>query len=160
MAVAVRISRAFTKKDKVAFSGYHGWSDWYLATNLSDKNNLNDHLLPGLSPLGVPKGLKSSAVPFKYNDTDDFERIIKNNPDDIVNSLIDFIEKMEKGFKLSKLSKIFWEKMSIENSKNPFNKDSQNKDRRKFEYFHNKNFINANIPDFYLKKYKKLFIEY
>ncbi len=81
MAVAVRISRAFTKKDKVAFSGYHGWSDWYLATNLSDENNLNDHLLPGLSPLGVPKGLKNSAIPFKYNDTDDFERIIKNNPD-------------------------------------------------------------------------------
>ena len=25
MAVAVRIARAFTKKDKVAFCGYHGW---------------------------------------------------------------------------------------------------------------------------------------
>ena len=81
MAISVRISRAFTGRDKIAFSGYHGWHDWYLATNLSDKNNLNDHLIPGLSPLGVPKGLKSSAIPFKYNDTDDFERIIKNNPD-------------------------------------------------------------------------------
>ena len=81
MAIAVRISRAFSGKDKVVFSGYHGWSDWYLAANLSDKNHLNDHLLPGLSPLGVPKGLKGTAIPFKYNDTEDFFQVIKNNPD-------------------------------------------------------------------------------
>lgn len=81
MAIAVRISRAFTKKDKVAFSGYHGWSDWYLATNLSGENNLSEHLLPGLSALGVPKGLKGTAIPFKYNDNKDFSRVIKSNPD-------------------------------------------------------------------------------
>jgi len=81
MAIAVRIARAFTGKDKVAFSGYHGWSDWYLATNLSGENNLSDHLLPGLSPLGVPKGLIGTAIPFKYNDINDFHQVIKNNPD-------------------------------------------------------------------------------
>ena len=81
MAIAVRIARAFSGKDKVAFSGYHGWCDWYLATNLSGENKLSDHLLPGLSPLGVPKGLKGTAIPFKYNDTDDFIQVIKNNPD-------------------------------------------------------------------------------
>jgi glutamate-1-semialdehyde aminotransferase len=80
MAVAVRIARAFTGKDKVAFSGYHGWSDWYLAANLSGDNNLSEHLLPGLSPLGVPQGLRETASPFKYNDPDDFNRTIKNNP--------------------------------------------------------------------------------
>ena len=78
MAIAVRIARAFTGKDKVAFSGYHGWCDWYLATNLSGENNLSEHLLPGLSPLGVPKGLKGTAIPFKYNDPDDFDQVIKN----------------------------------------------------------------------------------
>lgn len=81
MAVAVRIARAFTGKDKVAFSGYHGWSDWYLAANLSGENNLSDHLLPGLSPWGVPQGLRGTAIPFKYNDPADFNRLIKNNPD-------------------------------------------------------------------------------
>lgn len=81
MAISVRVSRAFTRKDKVAFSGYHGWCDWYLATNLSGENNLRDHLLPGLSPLGVPKGLQGTAIPFKYNDPDDFLKVIKNNPD-------------------------------------------------------------------------------
>ncbi len=53
MAVAVRIARAHTGKDKVAFCGYHGWHDWYLAANLGEKNALGDHLLPGLSPAGV-----------------------------------------------------------------------------------------------------------
>ena len=30
MAIAVRIARAFSGRETVAFSGYHGWSDWYL----------------------------------------------------------------------------------------------------------------------------------
>ena len=55
MAIAVRIARAARKKDFVAFSGYHGWYDWYLATNLKGKNRLKNHLLPGLEPLGVQK---------------------------------------------------------------------------------------------------------
>ena len=74
MAMAVRIARAATNKGTVAFSGYHGWSDWYLATNLDNEDNLNDHLLPGLSPLGVPHGLSGSAIPFRYNDTKDLRR--------------------------------------------------------------------------------------
>ena len=37
-AIAVRIARAFTGKDKIAICGYHGWHDWYLASNLSSKN--------------------------------------------------------------------------------------------------------------------------
>jgi len=74
MAIAVRIARAYTGKDTIAFSGYHGWSDWYLATNIEDENNLNDHLLEGLSPLGVPKSLAGSAIPFKYNCVNDIEK--------------------------------------------------------------------------------------
>jgi glutamate-1-semialdehyde 2,1-aminomutase len=57
MAIAVRIARAYTGKDKIAFCGYHGWHDWYLAANLGTENALGEHLLPGLSPIGVPKGL-------------------------------------------------------------------------------------------------------
>jgi len=71
MSIAIRIARAFSGKDKIAFSGYHGWSDWYLATNLESDENLKDHLLPGLSPLGVPAGLKGTSIPFKYNDVED-----------------------------------------------------------------------------------------
>ena len=81
MSIAIRIARAYSKKDKVAFSGYHGWSDWYMATNLASEDNLNNHLLPGLSTQGVPKGLKDTVVPFIYNSVSDFKKVIKENPD-------------------------------------------------------------------------------
>ena len=81
MNIAVRIARAYSKKDKVAFSGYHGWSDWYLATNLDKEDNLNNHLLPGLSTHGVPKGLKNTVVPFIYNNVNDLKRVINENPE-------------------------------------------------------------------------------
>ena len=47
MALAVRIARAGTGRDKVAFCGYHGWHDWYLSANLSEKDALDGHLIPG-----------------------------------------------------------------------------------------------------------------
>ena len=36
-AIAIRIARAASRKDKVAICGYHGWHDWYLAANLTSK---------------------------------------------------------------------------------------------------------------------------
>lgn len=77
MAISVRIARAYTEKDTVAFCGYHGWHDWYLAANLADDRNLDGHLLPGLSPVGVPRGLKGSSRPFNYNNTDELEAIVE-----------------------------------------------------------------------------------
>ena len=69
-AIAIRIARAATGKDKVAICGYHGWHDWYLSANLGDDKNLDGHLLPGLAPNGVPRDLKGSVLPFNYNDMD------------------------------------------------------------------------------------------
>jgi len=79
MAIAVRIGRAYSKKDKVAFCGYHGWHDWYLAANLSNKQNLDGQLLPGLKPLGVPRALKGTAIPFSYNKLEELKRIVSKN---------------------------------------------------------------------------------
>ncbi len=76
MAVAVRIARAHTGRDKIAFCGYHGWHDWYLAANLGTENALGEHLLPGLSPAGVPKCLAGTAFPFTYNRLDELEAIV------------------------------------------------------------------------------------
>lgn len=78
LAIAARIVRAATERDVIAFCGYHGWSDWYLAANLSDDKALDGHLLPGLSPMGVPRGLKGTAIPFNYNKIDELAHIIKN----------------------------------------------------------------------------------
>ena len=79
MAIAVRIARAHIKKDKIAFCGYHGWHDWYLSSNLADNKNLDGHLLEGLDPTGVPRGLTNTALPFDYNHTEQLEEIIKLN---------------------------------------------------------------------------------
>ena len=81
--IAIRLARAYTNRDKIAFCGYHGWHDWYLSTNLSDDDNLNEHLLPGLNPLGVPKNLKKTVFPFNYNQIEELERIVEQNQDDI-----------------------------------------------------------------------------
>lgn len=89
MAMAIRIARARTGKDKVAFCGYHGWHDWYLSSNLADDRNLDGHLLKGLSPAGVPRGLINTALPFHYNHPEELEAIIEANKDELAAVVIE-----------------------------------------------------------------------
>jgi glutamate-1-semialdehyde 2,1-aminomutase len=82
MVVAVRIARAATGRDIIAFCGYHGWHDWYLAANREPEGQadpLQDHLLPGLSPTGVPSQLAGTAFPFPYNKLDDLAKILRQH---------------------------------------------------------------------------------
>ncbi len=101
MAASVRIARASTDRSCVAFCGYHGWADWYIAANLpsrkSDRQNseqndtqnnggndkLSGHLLPGLEPAGVPRQLADTAFPFSYNKLEQLEAIAKAHGDDL-----------------------------------------------------------------------------
>jgi glutamate-1-semialdehyde aminotransferase/spore coat polysaccharide biosynthesis protein SpsF (cytidylyltransferase family) len=78
-AIAIRIARAASGKDKVAVCGYHGWHDWYLSANLSGDDNLESHLLPGLTPNGVPKNLRDTVFPFLYNDFESLRSIVDSN---------------------------------------------------------------------------------
>ncbi len=80
-AIAVRIARAASGKDKVAICGYHGWHDWYLSANLESADGLGGHLLPGLDPAGVPEYLRGSVLPFNYNNLDQLKELVKNHPD-------------------------------------------------------------------------------
>jgi glutamate-1-semialdehyde 2,1-aminomutase len=75
-AIAIRIARAAAGRHTVAFCGYHGWHDWYLAANLGDESNLAGHLLPGLEPNGVPPTLRGSVLPFAYNRLDELEALV------------------------------------------------------------------------------------
>lgn len=95
MAIAIRIARAFTKRDKIAFCGYHGWHDWYLAANLQKADGLDDHLLPGLSPNGVPRGLSGTALPFHYNHIEELENILINNKNEIAAIVMEPIRSEE-----------------------------------------------------------------
>jgi glutamate-1-semialdehyde 2,1-aminomutase len=78
-AIAIRIARAASGRDKVAICGYHGWHDWYLAANLGDGENLAGHLLPGLDPKGVPQNLRGSVLPFRYNNFPEIESLVNRH---------------------------------------------------------------------------------
>ena len=80
-AVAVRIARAASGRDKIAICGYHGWHDWYLAANIKSNKNLNEHLISGLSPYGVPKALKNTVFPFSYNNFAELKNLVSANKD-------------------------------------------------------------------------------
>ena len=103
-AIAVRIARASTSKPNIAICGYHGWHDWYLASNLTGTNNLENHLLPGLSPLGVHPNLKNTVFPFEYNDFKKLKMIIENKKIGIIKMEVsrnygpknNFLEKVRK----------------------------------------------------------------
>lgn len=80
-AIAIRIARAASGKDKVAVCGYHGWHDWYLSANLGSDETLAGHLLPGLEPNGVPSNLRGTVFPFNYNNFAELEALV--NAEDI-----------------------------------------------------------------------------
>lgn len=81
-AIAVRIARGATGRDKVLFCGYHGWHDWYLAANLSP-GSLDSHLFPQIHPTGVPKCLEGSAIPFPYGDYAALEQLLGEHSGDV-----------------------------------------------------------------------------
>lgn len=76
-AIAIRIARAASGKEKVAICGYHGWHDWYLAANLGGDKSLDGHLLPGLEPNGVPRNLRNTIYPFEYNNFEQLEKLVE-----------------------------------------------------------------------------------
>ena len=67
--IGVRVARAVTGRDHIAYCGYHGWHDWYIAN--TDLNS------------GIPDFNKKLAHSFVYNDLDSLEKIFKENPDEI-----------------------------------------------------------------------------
>lgn len=91
-AIAVRIARAASGRDKVAICGYHGWHDWYLSANLSSDKQLDGHLLPGLQPMGVPRDLQGTVLAFKYND---------------LPGLVDLVERENPGVIIMEVSRNF-----------------------------------------------------
>lgn len=68
-SAAVRISRAVTGREHVAYCGYHGWHDWYIAN--TDMNR------------GVPLFNQSLVHAFTYNDLDSLTNIFEQYPDNI-----------------------------------------------------------------------------
>jgi glutamate-1-semialdehyde 2,1-aminomutase len=111
-AIAVRIARAASGKDKIAFCGYHGWHDWYLSANIGKNNNLQTHLMGGLEATGVPKNLKNTAFPFTYNNFNELEQIVNKNDIGTVKMEVSRNFKPENNF-LQKVRKLCTKKKII-----------------------------------------------
>jgi glutamate-1-semialdehyde aminotransferase len=80
MAMAVRLARAASGRDRIAVAGYHGWHDWYLAANL-DEDALHDLLLPEVPAAGVPRSLERSVLTLPLGDTAALDRLVDEHGD-------------------------------------------------------------------------------
>ncbi len=82
-AIAVRIARGATGREKILFCGYHGWHDWYLAANLSADATLDAHLFPGIEPIGVPQSLAGTAIPFEYGNAESLQTLLEKHAGEV-----------------------------------------------------------------------------
>jgi len=108
-AIAIRIARASAGKDKVAICGYHGWHDWYLSANLAEDDRLDGHLLPGLEPKGVPRNLRDTVLPFRYNNFTELDALVKQHDIGVIKMEVERNEPPKDNF-LSKVRKLATEK--------------------------------------------------
>lgn len=66
---AIRLARAYTKRDRVAVCGYHGWQDWYIGSTSRNQ--------------GVPKAVQELTDSFIYNDINSLNKLFKKYPGQI-----------------------------------------------------------------------------
>jgi len=64
-AGAVRAARAFTKRERVAVCGYHGWQDWYIGSTSRTA--------------GVPAAVRELTHTFPYNNLDALDQLLSEH---------------------------------------------------------------------------------
>jgi glutamate-1-semialdehyde 2,1-aminomutase len=69
-SAAIRVSRAFTGREKVFCCGYHGWHDWYIGVTSRNK--------------GIPEAIQNLSYTFEYNDIESLKAAL----DDTVAAVI------------------------------------------------------------------------
>jgi glutamate-1-semialdehyde-2,1-aminomutase len=76
-AAAIRVSRAFTRRDYVARCGYHGWQDWYIGSTSRY--------------LGVPDAVRKLTLSFPYNDLEAVDRLFRTHEGQIACVILEAI---------------------------------------------------------------------
>jgi glutamate-1-semialdehyde-2,1-aminomutase len=90
-AMAVRIARGYTNREKVVSCGYAGWHDWWVAKASSPNSR-------GSIPQGgVPEVLKSLAFDLAYGDVSRLEALAAEHGDDVACIMIDTSEVNDNG---------------------------------------------------------------
>lgn len=65
-SAAVKVARAYTGRDHIAYCGYHGCQDWYAVVTPRNK--------------GIPVALKDYMHAFEYNRIETLEKLFAENP--------------------------------------------------------------------------------
>ena len=83
---AIRVARAATGREHVAFCGYHGWQDWHIGATTRS--------------LGVPEAVKALTHPFEYNKLDSLSAIFDRFPGKVAAVILEptGMEAPAKGF--------------------------------------------------------------
>lgn len=68
-AAAAKVCRAYTGRNKIAQSGYHGWLDWTHCNATNDK--------------GIPSSMKDLTLEFTYNKIETLEKIFNENKNQV-----------------------------------------------------------------------------
>ena len=82
-AVAARIARGTTGRDKILICGYHGWHDWYQAANYGVDPESGEYPFAGIEPIGVPKALAGTVLPFRYGDLTMLEALLNQHDGEV-----------------------------------------------------------------------------
>ena len=75
---AIRLARAYTNRDLVALSGYHGMHDWSIGSTENNK--------------GIPKEISNLTKTFEYNDIESLEELFKAYPNEIAAVILEPIQ--------------------------------------------------------------------
>ena len=89
-SAAIRVARAYTKRNKILCCGYHGWHDWYIS--VTDRN------------AGIPNVIQDLTFTFNYND---IQSVIDSIDDDTAAVILEpFVFEAPKDNFLQKLREI------------------------------------------------------
>ena len=88
-AVAARIARGVTGRDKILICGYHGWHDWYQAANFGIDPESGEYPFAGIEPTGVPRALAGTVIPFPYGDLDALARLLEENAGEVAGVMME-----------------------------------------------------------------------
>lgn len=75
---AIRLARAFTGRDLVALSGYHGMHDWSIGSTENNK--------------GIPKDVSNLTKTFEYNNIESLKELFKEYPNQIAAVILEPIQ--------------------------------------------------------------------
>ena len=67
-AGAIRVARAYTKRERVIVCGYHGWQDWFIGSTSRNA--------------GVPQVIQDLVETVEYNNLESLEKILNSHPNE------------------------------------------------------------------------------